>query len=101
MDKNTEACLLKKDKKEALNCLKETVPNDTSNCKPKIVLLVQKDCDVCGLAKKEFHKDIANNKIQLIDVDSPEGTQILKQNKDIEGVPELYLIDCKGKIIPT
>jgi len=91
-----EACV---DVKDKLGCAKEfVVRHKKDECSPKLVLLVQPDCDPCAKVQRELAKDIEAGLIKKVVFDSPEGTEIIKANK-IEGIPSLLLLDCRNKSI--
>lgn len=96
-EKETQDCYTSED---VFDCIKKVVARyrDSDGCKPKFVLLTQKNCEPCERAKEEFADDIASGIIEKVPFDSTEGMEIIKNN-GIEDVPSLLLLDCKNKII--
>ena len=99
-EKATQDCLSIEEDKEALNCLKRVVKEYAGSdiCRPKLVLLVQKNCIPCKEEMALHAEDIAKGIIQKIEADSPEGLKIAVKN-DITFIPSLILLDCHDNLI--
>ena len=99
-EKDTQDCLVIEEDKSALACLKRVVAqySESDVCRPKLVLLVQKNCIPCKGETALHAHDIALGIIQKIPLDSPEGIEIAKKN-DISNIPSLILLDCNNKLI--
>ena len=94
-------CLSIEDDQAALSCLKGVVVKYSDNpdvCRPRLVLLTQDGCDVCKEEATLHASDIARGIIEKINIKTADGKAIVKNN-DIDFVPSLLLLDCKGKLI--
>ncbi len=99
-EQDTQKCLAIEEDAKALACLKEVVAQyaESDVCRPKLVLLVQEDCQPCKEEQALHAEDITKGIIQKIPCDSPEGLGIIGKN-DITRIPSLILLDCEGNLI--
>ncbi|MBU0598986.1 hypothetical protein KKF61_08450 [Patescibacteria group bacterium] len=99
-EKDTQDCLAIEEDMAALDCLKKVVAQYSSSdiCQPKLVLLVQDNCLPCKEETALHATDIAKGIVQKININSPEGLTIAKEN-DIDLIPSLILLDCHNKLI--
>ncbi len=96
LKKEVETCM---EEEQVVSCVTKMVQrHDGDECGPKLVLLVQPDCEPCKKAQEEFANEIKAGLIEQIPFDSSQGMIIIKENK-IEAIPTLVLIDCHGKAI--
>ena len=92
-------CLRIEDMDKSFDCVLKEVKNDTSTCKPRLVLLVDDEgCEPCVEALKHFAKEIGDSAITVIDTKSADGKDIVNKNK-VEGEPSLLLLDCQNNMI--
>ena len=94
-EKDIKACAISK---EPLSCAKKVISEYKGNCRPRLILLVQDNCDPCKEAQAKFAKDIDDGIISKVHIDSKEGISIIKNN-GIDNVPTLLALDCHNKVI--
>ena len=99
-EKATQDCLAIEEDRAALACLKRVVAEYSGSdiCRPKLVLLVQDGCVPCKEEATLHAADIAKGIVEKINISSPEGLAIAKQN-DIDFIPSLILLDCHNNLI--
>ncbi|KKN48227.1 hypothetical protein LCGC14_0654890 [marine sediment metagenome] len=93
-----DECYSIEDNQKALACLKEMVKHSSGSCRPKLVLLTQKNCVPCSEEKTLRKPDIASGVIQEVNIDSSEGLEIIAKN-GIDNVPALLFLDCNNNLI--
>ncbi|MFH1031107.1 MAG: hypothetical protein V1767_00850 [Chloroflexota bacterium] len=93
-----KVCYSFEDTDIALGCVKKMIKESKDECHPRLVLLVQENCDGCEEEKTRFKKDVEEGTIIQIDINSEEGKDIAKRN-EVEAVPALLLLDCKNDFI--
>lgn len=94
-----QACMTMEDP-QALSCLEELIKNWPSEgeCKPSLVLLGQGNCVPCNEEYDLHSAAIAAGIIEVVDIYSPRGAAIAKNN-GIDATPALLLLDCNDTII--
>ena len=98
MSQRIRECYALEDNKAALDCLKQAVREDDGSCRSRLVLFTQTNCPGCKEEIKRHKGDIKQGLIEEINIDSPEGLEIAKQN-GIDFVPALVVLDCHGNMI--
>ena len=93
-----KTCMGIENTKEALDCVKTAIANSDDKCKPKLVLLVQKDCEYCREEEEAHKSDIDSGVIQRLDIETREGLTIIEKN-NLDYVPALILLDCNDNIL--
>lgn len=96
---NARDCLRITDEDEAYECMKQAIKKDDSDCRSRLVLLLEPtDCDPCEKALLEFAEDIKNSTVQVVHTDSNDGKDIIQKNQ-IKYAPILLWLDCHSNII--
>lgn len=92
-----KGCYALEDNKAALDCLKKAT-QEPGPCRSRLVLFTQTNCPGCKEEIRRHKTDIKQGLIEEINIDSPEGLEIAKQN-GIDFVPALVVLDCNNTII--
>ncbi len=95
-----EKCLTIDNSKESYECVKSTISKlqQTEKCRPRLILITQKNCPYCDIEKENISQDIESGLVQVVDISTVEGKMLTDKN-DIDFTPALLLIDCDGNII--
>lgn len=93
-----DECFNVEDNDEAYKCLKKVIKNDKSSCQPKLILLVQENCEPCEAEKAARQADIDAGIVEVLSLDEPTGLALAKAI-GIDYVPALLFLDCENKVI--